>query len=409
MGHVIETRPVLEKSWQSAALDTGDIHDQIGALWAELQRVQPLVTTSPEGVTDPKLASGLMRANTLNLLAVAPTERDAKLIQDTVAQLHDFLPSRTIIIIMRDDRDGGDLYDVKVELLEQQHEEEITSGPILRFETITINAPIQDIGHLPSLVEPLFIPELEDFLWWPAGDHSHSELFLDLVDVVDRVVIDSARTAGSRSAMDDLRSIFQSEEKSPPVGDFTWQRLEPWRALIAQFFDPSDTQACLKYVDRVNIKYASDREDSSTGAPAAFLTVGWLASRLGWELIDPFERRKDGSFWAAIRSRIGEKNREVIVRIEPDTSPHAKFSLRSVEIVCGGEAPGTFRVERTDSDDLVTSSETADNPLVSRMVYAKRPDNVTMLGSELHRFGRDTVYEDAVNFALGLASTRPRR
>ncbi|MEJ7838248.1 MAG: hypothetical protein WKF81_05485, partial [Thermomicrobiales bacterium] len=121
MGHVIETRPVLEKSWQSADVDTGDIHDQINGLWAELQRIQPLVTTSPEGVTDPKLASGLMRANTLNLLAVASTDRDARLIQETVAQLRDFLPSRTIIIIMRDaqsDPSPAEHYNVKVELLE---------------------------------------------------------------------------------------------------------------------------------------------------------------------------------------------------------------------------------------------------------------------------------------------------
>ncbi|MEJ7838247.1 MAG: glucose-6-phosphate dehydrogenase assembly protein OpcA, partial [Thermomicrobiales bacterium] len=283
------------------------------------------------------------------------------------------------------------------------------TGPILRFETITIHAPLSDVGHLPSLVEPLFIPELEDFLWWPAGDHSDSELFLDLVDIVDRVVIDSARSGGDNTTISQLRSIFASDNKAPPVGDFTWQRLGPWRSLIAQFFDPTDTQVSLKHIERVSIKYASGREDGSTGAPAAFLTIGWLATRLGWELIDPLQRRKDGSYWAAIRAKLGDKNREVVIRIEPDPSPHASFSLRSVEIVAGGDAPGTFRVERTDSDDLVTSSETADNPLVSRMVYAKRPNAIAMLGDELHRFGRDTVFDEAVQFAVRLVDDRPRR
>lgn len=412
MRPMTETRPVLEKSWQSADLDTGDIHDQIHGLWSELEHFQPLVTTSPEGVTDPKLASGLMRANTLNLLAVASTDRDARLIQDTVAQLRDFLPSRTIIIIMRDtanETESDDLYRVKVELLEQQNDYESTTGPILRFETITIQAPPAAIGNLPSLVEPLFIPELEDFLWWPAGDHSDSDLFLDLVNIVDRVIIDSARSGGDNPKISQLRSIVAPDSKAPPVGDFTWQRLGTWRSLIAQFFDPTDTQACLKHIDRVSIRYASGREDGSTGAPAAFLTIGWLATRLGWELIEPLQKRKDGSYWAAIRAKLGDRNREVVVRIEPDPSPYASFSLRSVEIVAGGEAPGTFKVERTDSDDLVTSSETANNPLVSRMVYAKRPNAVTMLGEELHRFGRDSVFDDAVQFAVRLVEDRPRR
>jgi glucose-6-phosphate dehydrogenase assembly protein OpcA len=405
MAQVIENKPVLGKSWQTASLDTGDIHDQINALWAELERSQPKVTTSPDGVTDPLLSSGLMRANTLNLLAVAPTARDARLIQETVAKLHDFLPSRTIIILMQDARNGGEsseLYDVHVELLEQKTHGERSGGPKLRFETITIGAPVQDIGRLPSLVEPLFVPELEDFLWWPAGDHTSSQLFLDLVEIVDRVIIDSARSGRDETTAVNLRRIYESDEKFPPVGDFTWQRLAPWRSLIAQFFDPSDTQACLHAIEQVTIKYASDRGDGSTGAPAAILTVGWLGSRLGWEIIDPLERRKDGSYWAPLRAKSGDRNRQIVVRIEPDNSPHARFSLRSVEIVAVGDAPGTFKVERTDSDDLVTSSETPNNPLVSRMVYSKRPEVGTMLADELRRFGRDPIFDDAAQFSVRL-------
>jgi glucose-6-phosphate dehydrogenase assembly protein OpcA len=406
----LASKPILAKTWHTNALDTGEIHDEINNLWAELQRVQPSAITSPHGTTDPQMANGLMRANTLNLLAVAPTDRDAHLVRSTVAQLHDFLPTRTIILIMRDERDDDEpegQYDVTVELLEQESHTNTGSGPQLRFETITIGVPIQDAGHIPSLVEPLFIPELEDFLWWPSGDHTNNQLFLDLVALVDRVIVDSAQLGQSVGQSGSFRRLFDPKMDTPPLGDFTWDRLEPWRSLIAQFFDPPDTQQCLKSIEQVTINYALSREDGSSGAPAAFLMVGWLASRLNWEIIEPVTRNKDGSYWAPLRAQVGAKGREIVLRIIPDHNQHARFSLRSVELVAGGESSGTFRIERTDSDDLVTSSETPTNPFVSRMVFSRRPDAVSMLGDELHRFNRDPVFEDAVRFAVKLIDSKP--
>ena len=52
--------------------------------------------------------------------------------------------------------------------------------------------------------------------------------------------------------------------------------------------------------------------------------------------------------------------RVISLRMLPDKSPHARFSLRHVEIITGGTHPGRFRVERTDADDMVTSSGLAD-------------------------------------------------
>ena len=57
---------------------------------------------------------------------------------------------------------------------------------------------------------------------------------------------------------------------------------------------------------------------------------------------------------------------------------------------------------RTDADDLITSSETATVPFVSRMVYARRPTSEQMLGAELQRFGHDRVFEEALRFATRL-------
>ena len=96
------------------------------------------------------------------------------------------------------------------------------------------------------------------------------------------------------------------------------------------------------------------------------------------------------------------RGRDIELRLIPDTSPHARFSLRSVQIVATGDAPGTFMVERTDNEDIVTTSETPENPAVSRMVYSQRPSSGDMIGQELQRFGADGFYEEAVRFAVRL-------
>lgn len=396
--------PVLATSLQTDVLDTGAIHDKLVQLWTEVERPAPVPDAPDEIVAEPSTGGGgVMRANTLNLLAVARTDKDAKLISDAVAQQRDFLPSRTIILLTHDQDDDDNVasgFEVHLQLKEQ-HGGDGRSSPL--FETILIQASADNVESLSSLVSPLLIPELPDILWWPGGDFSRNALFLDLQRIVDRVIVDSAQLGRDTTGVASLRDLIDTDEANAPiVGDFTWLRLAPWRQLIAQFFDPDDVQGCLATIDEVTISYADVREDGSSGFTSALLIVGWLGSRLGWEIIDPLERRKSGGWSAPLRSRSGGRGREIALRLLPDKSPQARFSLRKVQIVSGGDAPGMFVIERTDEDDLITSSETRTIPRVSRMVYAKRPANEEMLGKELQRFGHDPIFEEALAFATML-------
>lgn len=396
-----EPRPVLATSFTSERLDTGAIHDELNRLWS-------LLGGPPKGGDGPGEmvaerhfgGGGLIRANTLNLVAVARNQREADLITRTVSLLHDFLPSRTIILLTNQQNDDSTHFEVDLQLNEQFSGDE---APSLHFETITISTGKSQWKHLPSLVSPLLGAELPDFLWWPGGDFVNNALFQDFHDLADRIVIDSADLGNDVIGLTALRSLFIGDTENDPIfGDFTWIRLASWRQLIAQFFDPPEVQKSLSSIEEVTISYADLRDDGSSGLAAAILTVGWLASRLGWEISEPLERRKAGGWTAPLRATDGQKPREIALRLLPDRSPQAMFSLRHVEILAGGENPGRFRVERTDNDDMVTSSETATVPHVSRMVYARRPSVENMLGEELQRFGHDRTYEDAVAITLGL-------
>lgn len=391
--------PVLQTSWDTDALDTGAIHDELNRLWAEIGGPRHGGDAPGERVAETHFGGGeLMRANTLNLIAVADHEDIARMITSTVSQLSDFLPSRTIIFVTAPDAQLSSTWHVEVCL----NEGETKGGPPVHFETITITVDPKMSGYLASLVSPLLISELPTFLWWPTGDFVGNALFNDIVGIVDRLIVDSARLGNDARAVAQMRTLLDDHD-DPRLGDFTWIRLEPWRQLIAQFFDPKEVQPCLHSLAQVNIAYAEHRRDSGSGFAAALLIVGWLASRLDWQVIEPLERRRAGG-WTVPLIRRGPdgKAQDIQVRLTPDPSPDARFSLRSVELIAIGEQDGVFRIMRTDKDDMITSSETSLAPYMSRMVYSRRKSTVEMLGDELRNFGSDPVFENAIRMATRL-------
>lgn len=398
MSQIFETKPVLESSWEADTLDTGAIHDELTRLWAELGGPLHGGQAPGEMIAEPHPGGGgLMRANTLNLIAVAEKAEYAGLITESISQLRDFLPSRTVIFITGAEIPRRSTWHIDLRLNEAYHAG--SDAPTLRFETIIISADPKVAGHLASLVSPLMISELPTFLWWPSGDFASSPVFEDLVEIVDRLIVDSGQLGNDARALAQLRTLLDDED-DPWVGDFTWLRLQPWRHLIAQFFDPQEVQPALQTIAQVNIAYAPSREDSGSGLAAALLMVGWLGSRLNWEVVEPLERRKSGGWTAPLRSLNSDnKVRHIQIRLSPDESVASHFSLRSVEIVSTDDHEGVFRVMRTDQDELITSSETAAAPYVTRVVYARRLGSVEMLGEELQRFGPDRILEDAIRLA----------
>lgn len=391
---------ISHRKWDTDTVDIGVIHDELNSMWADGQ--PPRIVSGPFGEqVDPQHGSGQeqMRANTLNLVAVAPTLDIAEMALNTVSQLKDFLPTRTIIVITDPTLKRPKTWHIDLQINETASKDD---SPGILFETITFWTDQSSAGVLSSVVAPLLISELPTFLWWPSGEFRNNAIFEDLSLIADRLVFDSARLGNDAHAVADYRSLID-DPTDPIVGDFTWLRLAPWRQLVAQFFDPQDMQKSLNHVDSVTIGYAQDRKDSGSGFAAALLICGWLGSRLGWNIIEPLEPRKAGG-WTAFMAATDELGRanEISIRLTPDATPGAKFSLRSVEIITNHDTSGKFLVQRTDQDDLITSSETSFSPYVSRMVYSRRHSTVEMLGEELQRFGPDRIFEDAIRLATRL-------
>ena len=172
-------------------------------------------------------------------------------------------PSRTILLVP-EPNSGENRIDAQVSL-------ELYPVPSVGRNVCSEVIELQLLGSRASvpasIVEPLLISDLPVFVRWrgepPWGAHELEQL----VDVTDRLVVDSTE-------WDDLpypyRHLVELFERTA-VSDIAWERTSRWRALLATLWpDIADVQTI-----RVH-----------GTAAQSHLLGGWLRSRLGRDDID---------------------------------------------------------------------------------------------------------------------------
>ncbi|MDX2270629.1 MAG: glucose-6-phosphate dehydrogenase assembly protein OpcA [Cyanobacteriota bacterium] len=141
-------------------------------------------------------------------------------------------------------------------------------------EYITLQAPESAFVRIHSTVTSLLIPDLPTFLWWQGDLDLNSLLFQQLVNLSNRVIVDSRTFLYPE---EDLGEVHMLTQEGRQFGDLNWKRLSSWQELTAQAYDPPDRRQALLTIDRVTIDYKA-------GNPCqAYLFLGWLASRLQWD------------------------------------------------------------------------------------------------------------------------------
>jgi len=116
-----------------------------------------------------------------------------------------------------------------------------------------------------SVVVSLLLPDLPVFLRWRGKPPFGKAEFEQLVEVADRLVVDSAEWKGLPRAYDRLRTEFERVM----VSDLAWSRTLRWRAGLADLW-PGIRRARSVHV---------------TGPQAeALLIAGWLRSRMRKEI-----------------------------------------------------------------------------------------------------------------------------
>jgi len=207
---------------------------------------------------DPASGEPFQRTSVMTHVAWVP-EAWVEAAEDVLAGLAERHPSRTIVLIPEPDADDGLDASVEVDCFPSGEDRQVCTETIrLRLRGNRSRAPA-------SVVEPLLLPDLHTFLRWRGLPPFGERPFEQLVDTVDRLIVDSTEWPGLPEAYERLAGIFDRVA----VSDIAWARTSRWRPHLATLWP--------------GIAKVSQMKVTGTEAQAHLL-AGWLRSRLGREI-----------------------------------------------------------------------------------------------------------------------------
>jgi hypothetical protein len=165
-------------------------------------------------------------------------------------------PSRTVILVPRPDDDDGGL-DAQLSVRCFPIGESTVCGEVIEL-SLRGNRSLAPA----SIVLPLVISDLPVFLRWRGEPPFGQTQWQQLVEVADRVIVDSSEWSELRYA--ELTGVFEQTA----VSDIAWARTDDWRIALAGRWPAIQEQ---------EIEIRGPRAEAA-------LVRGWLASRLGREL-----------------------------------------------------------------------------------------------------------------------------
>jgi glucose-6-phosphate dehydrogenase assembly protein OpcA len=204
--------------------------------------------------TDPETGEPFQRTSVMSHVAWVP-EAWVEAAEDVLAGLAERHPSRTIVLFPEPDADDGLDASVQVDCFQAG------GGRQVCTETIRLKLCGGRSGAPASVVEPLLLPDLPVFLRWRGMPPFGERPFEQLIDTVDRVIVDSTEWPGLPEPYEQLAEVFDRVA----VSDIAWARTSRWRPHLATLWPG------IADVSRVKV----------TGTEAqAHLVAGWLRSRL---------------------------------------------------------------------------------------------------------------------------------
>jgi glucose-6-phosphate dehydrogenase assembly protein OpcA len=175
--------------------------------------------------------------------------------EDVLAGLAERHPSRTVVLVPEPDAADGLDGEVEVDVFPAGEGRQICT------ETIRIRLKGPRASAPASVVQPLLLPDLPAFLRWRGLPPFGASEFEQLIDVVDRLIVDSTEWPDLPESYRGLLDIFDRVA----VSDIAWARTSRWRPMLASLWPD------IANVKRIRVKGTSAQ---------AYLLAGWLRSRL---------------------------------------------------------------------------------------------------------------------------------
>ena len=348
------------------------------------------------------------RASVLNLIVTVVDEAAADRVVHALIGLGVRHPSRAIVLVPQPDAPGA-----RIDARISTHCNDASGGgDRVCYEEVVLTVRGECAEHLSGIVAPLLIHDLPIHVWWPGNPPFSDPVFEQLVEMGDRVIVDSSDFADLLSG---LRRTANVRRRSG-VGDLSWERLSWWQELTAQFFDAPRFRRYLPNLSRLRIRYAvappvsrrpeADDVEPGVSAPMtqALLYAGWIATRLGWRRNRTLQPIADGAFALRLEGR----HEMVDVRVEPiATDDVPPGELLSVHLGSLGETGAAEFIIDRDGDDAMVATNADGMTALLRRVAMAMPSESELLSAQLSLDAADPVYEDALRAAaIMLASAR---
>lgn len=367
-----QTQPTSSESPRARGVDVAGLERQLASRWRE--------TAAEGGEGKP----GVTRVCVANLVVYEPAaearpELDV-LLEEVAAQT----PTRVIVLLA--DRSGATRLDASVST---RCRPALKGRRQLCGEQITIEAGGAMIESVASAVEPLLVPDIAAFLWWKDIPNHEDKLFSRLVEMVDRVVIDSAAFDRPRADLSRVARLVASRGEEMLLSDLNWGRLTSWRSLVASFWDVPEYREHLDALDRIEIEYEPSAAAPKDVAAQALLAAGWLASRLGWQSSGKIVEDENGS---RVGLTSGGREIELVLRASGEAGAGV---IRRI-VFRGGDAAEFRAGFGASGATLETSAKIGDALHVGRVVSYEAKSEGQRLSRELGILARDEVYERAV-------------
>lgn len=399
--------------WHVRATSISQCVDQLGEVWSaaaeEASGAQLSSATRDEAMADPRLAARMatsrsvrvrMRTSVLTLVVVAPRPELMERALAAINALHQRHPSRAIVL-SPGDFDGPSHMDAHIYAECKLNDR---SGSEMCTEQILIKTGGELSQHLSRVVTPLLIHDLPVVLWWPDDPPFGTRQFNEIVATADRLLVDSGsfnEDGGKR-----LAGLATVVANGVSVTDVGWLRLNLWRELLAAMFDHPLLIQELDHIKSVRIDVA--RPTSTLRVSKAAFFLGWLASRLGWEVERPLAAADGDDDYLHGAFRRGK--REISVELRPvrttlDGGQRAAGSLVRVDLEAV-RPRATVRARITRQADHLLATADWNGAQVSRRAGRLEPfDETPFIAEALDSPGLDRIFEGALVRAVRLVSS----
>lgn len=357
----------------------------VGLIEEELVRLRYGAAGSPPGGEGYAIRTSLL--NLVVYASNAAVADEASKIIDGLTRDH---PSRALIIVASPSEDES-----RIEAKCSAHCHVATGlEQQVCCEEVMLNVSGRAAGHLHSIIIPLLVPDLPVYVWWTGPLPRDRHLFEEMVEAADRIIVDSGHfrhpTHGLRRVADLCGAIPDCV-----VGDLNWARLGPWRELLLSYGGEPGLRAYREAVSAVEITYAGDE---TTAIPSdAFLLVGWLAERLGWETGSPdAEARR-----VRLRRGVSQLSVTFLAREPEYSGPRLPETGALLRVRLEDEQGAALTIKRSDDPVYLEVEVRTPDYIHQQRVRFGLPTASEMLAAELDDVpGQTSEFEQSLRRAL---------